>query len=266
MHQPNVWQIALEPLEDQAMQALVNETLPADRQLSGEDRLRILELAEGNPLFAEELLKHGLEFGASRRLPANISAIFLQRLESFDEEGRLLLSQAAVIGKRFDAQLLAQVSNQSFEAILAVLRTARQLQLIVEDPELASSYNFRHALVREALYEELLAVEAASVTPAHRRAPREIARKRRAHDRACLPLVGRSGTGEGGSVQWSRSRNRRGRFASENAVRYYDRALEFVAEGTLMQAELRDHQARQLWESSQIERAIRRPRARLRIL
>ncbi len=62
-HQANVWQIALEPLQNPAMQALVNETLPADHQLSGEDRLRILELAEGNPLFAEELLKDSLEFG-----------------------------------------------------------------------------------------------------------------------------------------------------------------------------------------------------------
>ena len=115
------------------MQTLVNETVPADRQLSGEDRFRILELAEGNPLFAEELLRDGLEFGVSRRLPASISALFLQRLESFGAEGRLLLSQAAVIGRRFDAQLLEKVSNQSSEAVLTVLRTARELQIIVED-------------------------------------------------------------------------------------------------------------------------------------
>ena len=48
------------------MQALVNETIPADHQLSAEDRFRILELAEGNPLFAEELLRDALEFGVSR--------------------------------------------------------------------------------------------------------------------------------------------------------------------------------------------------------
>ena len=46
------------------------------------------------------------------------------------------------------------------------------------------------------------------------------------------------------------------RFASENAVRYYDRALAFAIDGTLKQAELRDRQARQLWASSQGDRAI----------
>ena len=107
----------------------------------------------------------------SRRLPTSISTLFLQRLESFSSEGRFLLSQAAVIGKRFDAHLLAQVSNQSFEAILNILRTARELQIIVEDVELTSSYNFRHALVREALYEELLIGRGATAAPAYRRAP-----------------------------------------------------------------------------------------------
>ena len=38
-HQPNVWQLTLEPLENSEMQTLVTETVPADRQLSGEDRI-----------------------------------------------------------------------------------------------------------------------------------------------------------------------------------------------------------------------------------
>ncbi len=248
------------------MQALVNETLPADHQLSGEDRLRILELAEGNPLFAEELLKDGLEFGVSRRLPASISALFLQRLESFSADGRLLLSQAAVIGKRFDAQLLAQVSNQSFEAILTVLRTARELQIIVEDAESASSYNFRHALVREALYEELLAVEACTL---HRRIAEHLEKLPESEERTIeLAYHWWAAREPAKAVRYNEAAAEiaAARFASEDAVRYYDRALAFVAEGTLMQAELRDRQARQLWASSQLEPRDRRPRARLRVL
>ena len=255
-HQANVWQIALEPLEGQAMQALVNETIPADHLLLAEDRFRIIELAEGNPLFAEELLKHGLEFGASQRLPASISAVFLQRLESFNGDGRLLLSQAAVIGKRFDAHLLAELSDQPFEAILTVLRSARELQIIVENVELASSYNFRHALVREVLYEELLIDE---VRPLHQRIAEHLENMPESEDRTIvLAYHWWAARDRAKAVQYNEAAAEiaAARFASESAVRYYDRALEFVAEGTLIQADLRDRQARQLWASSQLTRAI----------
>ena len=246
-HQANVWKLALQPLENAEMQTLLNETVPANRQLSGEDRFRILELAEGNPLFAEELLRDGLEFGVSRRLPASISALFLQRLESFSTEGRLLLSQAAAIGKRFDAELLARVSNQSFEAVLAVLRAARAVQIIVEDAESASSYNFRHALVREAFYDELLAVEA---RPLHRRIAEHLEEFPQSEERTFeLAYHWWAAREPEKAVQYNQTAAEiaSARFARESAVRCCDRALEFVADGTLTQAELRHRQARQLW-------------------
>jgi DNA-binding CsgD family transcriptional regulator len=254
-HQANVWQLALEPLQNPEMQALVNETLPANHQLSSEAQFRILELAEGNPLFAEELLKDALESGASR-LPTSVSTLFLQRLESFSSEGRFLLSQAAVIGKRFDAHLLAQVSNQSFEAILSILRTARELQIIVEDVELASSYNFRHALVREVLYEELLIDEA---RPLHRRIAEHLEKLPESEERTIELAYHWWAAREPAKVvqhNEAAAEIAAARFASADAVRYYDRALEFVADGALKQAELRERQARQLWVSSQLDSAI----------
>ena len=255
-HQPNVWQLALEALENAEMQAFVNETIPADHQLSAEDRLRILELAGGNPLFAEELLRDSLEFGVLRKLPASISAVFLKRLESFTPEGRLLLGQAAVIGKRFDTQLLAQVSNQSFEAILIVLRSARQLQLIIEDLAVPSSYNFRHALVRETLYEELLPDEARDL---HQRIAEYLEKMPQSEERTIELAYHWWAAGQAAkTVRYNEGAAEiaTARFANENAVRYYDRALKFAPEGTLKQAELRVCQARQLWESSQLDRAI----------
>ena len=255
-HQANVWQLALEPLENAEMQALVNETVPADHQLSAEDRFRILELAGGNPLFAEELLRDSLEPGLSRKLPASISVLFLKRLESFSAEGRLLLSQAAVIGKRFNTQLLAQVSKQSFEAILTVLRSARQLQLIIEDVAVPSSYNFRHALVREALYEELLADEARDL---HQRIAGYLEKLPESEERTIeLAYHWWVARAPAKAVQYNEAAAKiaAARFASEDAARYYDRALEFVVDGSLVQAELRDSQAQQLWASSQGSRAI----------
>ena len=232
VHQANVWQLALEPLQIPEMQALVNETLPANHQLSSEAQFRVLELAEGNPLFAEELLKDALESGASR-LPTSVSTLFLQRLGSFSSEGRFLISQAAVIGKRFDAHLLAQVSNQSFEAILNVLRTARELQIIVEDVELASSYNFRHALVREALYEELLIDE---VRPLHRRIAEHLENVPESEERTIeLAYHWWAAREPAKTVRYNvaAAELAAARFASEDAVRFYDRALTFVTNGSL---------------------------------
>ena len=256
MHQANVWQLALEPLASPEMQTLVNETIPADRQLSREDRFRILELAEGNPLFAEELLKDGLDFGLSQRLPATISAAFLQRLESFGADGRLLLSQAAVIGKRFDAPLLEKVSGQSSEAVLHVLRAARELQFIVDDAAVVSSYNFRHAIVRETLYGELMLVEACTL---HRRIAEHLEKLPDSEERTIeLAYHWWAAREPAKAVKHNEAAAKIAarRFASEDAVRYYDRALEFAPEGTLRQADLWDRLARQLWGSSQGSRAI----------
>ncbi len=130
------------------------------------------------------------------------------------------------------------------------------LQIIVEDAESASSYNFRHALVREAFYEELLAIE---VCPLHRRIAEHIETLAENEQRTIeLAYHWWAAREPAKAVRYNDAAAEiaAARFASEDAVRYYDRALEFVGDGTLIQAELRDRQARQLWASSEGSRAI----------
>ncbi len=130
----------------------------------------ICRLADGNPLFAEELLASALAKPAGALgLPPTISAIFAQRIERLEREDREILVEAAVFGSRFEPAFLASLTQRPLERILLALRHARALQLIVEDGE--GHLAFRHALVRETLHASILSAEARGM---HRRIVREL--------------------------------------------------------------------------------------------
>jgi DNA-binding CsgD family transcriptional regulator len=123
--------------------------------------------SEGNPFFAEELLRGWLDTGAlvsqeagwsivgpaDPRLPASISMAVRSRLARLDPELIDLLRVAAVIGRSCPLALLAQVAEQDLETIEDALRTAAQAQLVrLDNSELC---RFTHDKIRETLYDEL---------------------------------------------------------------------------------------------------------------
>lgn len=253
--QANAWEIALEPLPLVEMRVFVRETLPEDYALGDLRVAEILELAEGNPLFAEELLKHSVEFGKSRRLPSSIRAAVLERLRPLGDGGRLILSHGAVIGRQFEPEFLATLTGDPLERIVGVLRLARNLQLVVEHAGKTTTYAFRHALIRETLYEELLADEARVL---HRRVAEELERLPDGEERtiqlayhywAARDPV-RSVTYNVAAAAIADTR-----FAYEDAARHAERVLEFASEGTLEQAEARHRLAARLSTLGETTRA-----------
>lgn len=133
---------------------------------------------EGNPFFTEEVLgalatngllrlEHGrwvAEPDLSLHLPLSLRATVLDRLEGLDEEARETLSFAAVIGRDFDFELLREVTGLDERTLLTHLRRAVARQLLREaPPDLrhgeGERYRFRHALTREAIYDDLLGGE-----------------------------------------------------------------------------------------------------------
>jgi DNA-binding CsgD family transcriptional regulator/tetratricopeptide (TPR) repeat protein len=125
--------------------------------------------AEGNPLFAEELLKTVGAGGAAaedRPLPATLREAVLTRLEAVSAADRAALVNAAAIGRRFEPEFLAQIMDVPIENVIPALKRALDLQIIVAVDEERETYAFRHALIRQALYDELLTAEA---RPLHRR-------------------------------------------------------------------------------------------------
>jgi DNA-binding CsgD family transcriptional regulator/tetratricopeptide (TPR) repeat protein len=119
----------------------------------------IVERSDGNPLFAEELLKNALG-GSDAALPFTVRATVLERVAGLDDRSRNVLSLASVLGRRFGAEFLSAIAGSSLDELLRVLRRLRNLQLIDEVEGEPLGYAFRHALTREAIYGELLSAEA----------------------------------------------------------------------------------------------------------
>ncbi len=122
---------------------------------------RLESVADGNPLFIEELVRMACdrandEFKGRLQIPLTIRAMLSERMLSLSEQDSHVLMQAAVIGRNFDLEFLCDICGCARARVLATLQRARGLQLIVEDPERTPRYSFRHALVRETLYQELL--------------------------------------------------------------------------------------------------------------
>jgi hypothetical protein len=124
-------------------------------QLTFELRAAIIERADGNPFFLEELVRrlHANPDGAS--LPETILAIVQARLDALGEEPKLLIRAASVFGQSFQligvrALAGAGDADLDFEGALALL-CEREI-IVRTGPASEQAYVFRHALIREAAY------------------------------------------------------------------------------------------------------------------
>ena len=115
------------------------------------ERLRILDRAEGNPFFIEELVAAATVGGA---LPTELADLLLVRLEQIGDDGRLVVRAASVAGRRVSHELLARGAELDSTALDAAVRAAVEANILV--PLGDDGYGFRHALLAEAVYQDLL--------------------------------------------------------------------------------------------------------------
>jgi DNA-binding NarL/FixJ family response regulator/DNA-binding MarR family transcriptional regulator len=129
----------------------------------------LYDRTEGNPFFVEELLgslhdQGRLEVHTDQTadllddlvLPISIKDTITRRVAELAPATVAVLRDAAVIGRRFDFDLLAQVSGLADSTLLPILRELIERQLIAEEPGSEDRYRFRHELIRTTLYEDLL--------------------------------------------------------------------------------------------------------------
>jgi DNA-binding CsgD family transcriptional regulator/tetratricopeptide (TPR) repeat protein len=137
-----------------------------ERSVSADVLAQIRDLSDGRPLFAEELLRGVFErldrdIRAEPSVPTSVRVTVRERFASLTDTDRTVLLHAALIGRRFSARFVASFSGNDLFAVYAALRRARDLQLVVEQPDdEGDAFAFRHALTREAVYSELLRAEA----------------------------------------------------------------------------------------------------------
>jgi DNA-binding CsgD family transcriptional regulator/tetratricopeptide (TPR) repeat protein len=122
---------------------------------------RWTQLADGNPFYVEELVALGVDTS----LPPSLREVLGARFDVLDEAPIGVVRRAAVIGRRFDLRLLAAVSTREPEegrpngqpeaGAADGLTAAVEARILEPDPD-GRHYRFRHALLREAAYEDLL--------------------------------------------------------------------------------------------------------------
>jgi AAA ATPase domain/Adenylate and Guanylate cyclase catalytic domain len=167
--------IALAPLSDSETASLVSALLGRDPSVAAMGQ-RIAERAAGNPFFAEEMVRELAERGvlegksgayisaaevAEVSVPATLQATIAARIDRLDPLAKRTLSAAAVIGSRFDLDVLTVLG---IEPVIPDLLAAQLIDQVrfTRQPE----YVFHHPLIRAVAYEAQLKSDRAEM---HRR-------------------------------------------------------------------------------------------------
>jgi tetratricopeptide (TPR) repeat protein len=107
---------------------------------------------DGNPFFTAELVEAHL---AGQSIPTVLSDLIAADIADVDDTGQWILSVIATVGHDTDHDLLLRVADIDEDRLEVALRATIGAQLLVVDPE-TDAYRFRHALIGEVVYAELL--------------------------------------------------------------------------------------------------------------
>lgn len=196
--------IRLGPLPPEDVEAMVETALGAR---PGARLLELVGRAAGNPLFVSELLaaldqESVLEDAAGTIeldapvMPASLASTVLRRLRVLDSGCRSLLRDAAVLGSAFMVDDLATVREDDAVAVAEGLAAAFDAGFLVDDGRRAA---FRHALVRDAIYEDIAAAVRVTL---HRRAGRRLAAAGAAASDVAHHLALGASPGDLEAVEW----------------------------------------------------------------
>ncbi|HZO93556.1 MAG TPA: AAA family ATPase [Candidatus Baltobacteraceae bacterium] len=158
--------VRLEPLAAHELSQLMEDALAGMGASVPESALAdVRRRSAGNPLFAEELLRHAVDAqrGAhdtpAHAVPLSLQGVIRERLNRCGARDREILSAASAFGQRFRVDVLAQVFALEHGALVDALGRLVELQLVepTADP---LAYEFRHALARDVVYGDLLPADA----------------------------------------------------------------------------------------------------------
>lgn len=150
---PAVERLLLEPCGTDDAAALVR-ALDPQRTLGAAAVARIVDRAEGNPLYLEEFTRAALE-ADHEDIPATLQEQILARLDRMGP-AKAVLQQAAVIGRSFGMQRLRAVSGLDDAALSAALQAGVEAHLLLPLADGGTSFTFRHALLQDAANASLL--------------------------------------------------------------------------------------------------------------
>ncbi|MDO8483827.1 MAG: hypothetical protein Q7S35_02640, partial [Candidatus Limnocylindrales bacterium] len=163
-------ELPLQPLDASDSSLLVGNLLEIE-SLPPRIRTSILERAEGNPFFVEELIRMLIERGwvvrqgdlwvgsgsiKDAEVPDTLRGLLLARIDRLPDEARRTLRMASVIGRDIPLHLLETITADPAATTrsLGLAEAAGLVRFASAGPEPA--YRFRHGLIQEAAYDSLL--------------------------------------------------------------------------------------------------------------
>ena len=146
-----VERIVLDRLDADGTRALAEQL--SGRRLSDAALERMHERAEGVPFFIEELA-----CCSDEPLPESLSGLLLTRFDRLADDARTVVRIAAGAERALSHPLLARLTGFDDDRLDAAIREATASGILVVDDE---HYRFRHALLREAVHDDLLPGERA---------------------------------------------------------------------------------------------------------
>jgi len=163
-------ELTLWPLTDDESRQLLKFLLKIEEMPPATEQL-LLNRAEGNPLFLEEVLRSLIEEGVIQRangyweitrtiteidIPTTLQGVLTARIDRLAEPVKRVLQAAAVIGRVFPRFVLAPIVNDpdTLEKALNELELAELIKVRTREPE--PEYMFKHFLTHETAYHSLL--------------------------------------------------------------------------------------------------------------
>ncbi|MDP1818850.1 MAG: AAA family ATPase [Acidimicrobiales bacterium] len=150
--------IVLTGLNERAIARLVDDVGigPAVRGHSADVVSQLRDKTEGNPLYVGEVVRmlagSGTPPDGGLEMPADLREIILRRIAHLSTTARDTLERAAILGREFDLDLLAELGGH---APAPGLDEASRMAVVTDVPGRAERMRFSHAMVREALYRDI---------------------------------------------------------------------------------------------------------------
>jgi DNA-binding CsgD family transcriptional regulator len=146
-----VERIQVEPLTDGDVRQLVY-SMHKHSTIAEASVAEIVDRAQGNAFFVEELV--GATWATGGQIPAELADVLLVRLDGLDDRTLEVVRVASVAGRHVSHELLAAVTGLGAAELEGALRSAVESNVL--EQARGASYAFRHALLGEAVYDDLL--------------------------------------------------------------------------------------------------------------
>jgi tetratricopeptide (TPR) repeat protein len=148
--------VTLEPLAETDSEKLAEGL----GELSEESRAQIVEAAEGNPLFVEQLVAMRAESGGGElEIPPTLHALLAARIDRLAEEERAVVERGSIEGRLFHRGAVAELLTEAARhEVGAHLLTLVRKELIRPDRATVpgdDGFRFGHILIRDAAYEAI---------------------------------------------------------------------------------------------------------------